>query len=46
MVDPEIRQRLGVHPDAAAQPLLGDVLLAQTSHLTGAADTLNRGKQP
>lgn len=35
---PEVRQRLGVHPDAAAQPLKGDVLLAQPRQLAGAAD--------
>jgi hypothetical protein len=43
--DPEVGQRLGVHADAA-QPLIGDVLVAQAGHRTGAADALDRREQP
>ncbi len=44
--DPEIRQGLGIHPDAAAQPLKRNVLDAQPRQLTGTADTLDRRVQP
>src|SRR3954452_2180299 len=46
MSDPEVPEGLGVHADTPTQPLIGDVLLAQTRHLPGTADALDRRKQP
>src|SRR5690242_15672948 len=46
MSDPEVPEGLGVHADTPTQPLTGDVLLAQTRHLPGTADALDRRKQP
>ena len=46
VADAEVGQRLGIHTDAAAQPLVGDVLIAQPRQLAGAANAIGRGIQP
>lgn len=46
VADAEVGQRLGIHTDTAAQPLVGDVLVAQPRQLAGAADAIGRGIQP
>jgi len=46
VIDPEIRQRLGVHSHPAAQPFKRDMLITQPRNLAGAADPLHGGIQP
>jgi len=46
MCHPEVHQRLGVHPNAATQPLKCDVLLAQPRQLAGSADSLHGHIKP
>ena len=45
-IDPEIRQRLGVHSHSAAQPFKCDMLITQPRNLAGAANPLHGGIQP
>jgi hypothetical protein len=46
MPDPEVGQRLVIDADAAAQPLVRQVLRAQPGERAGAADPLQRRVQP
>ena len=46
MRHPEIRQRVVVHRHPAAQPAIGEVLLAQPGELPRAADPVHRRPQP
>lgn len=46
VADAEIGQRLGIHTDAAAQPLIGEMLLAQPHQFAGTADAFNRRIEP
>ena len=42
----EVGEHVVVHRDAAAQPLIGEVVLAETFQLPRAADPLERGEHP
>jgi hypothetical protein len=46
MVAAEVRESMGVHPHAAAQPAINKVALAQAYDLAGAADTIDHRIEP